>query len=79
MSNALDIRFQNAVVALAEELNYTRAADRLGISQPALTKWIHELEEILGFHLFERDKKKVTLMQSWSRIRGAGSSFIDAR
>jgi DNA-binding transcriptional LysR family regulator len=64
VSTALELRFQQAVIALAEELNYTRAANRLNISQPALTKQIHEIERILHLRLFERDKKKVKLTEA---------------
>jgi DNA-binding transcriptional LysR family regulator len=64
MSSVIEARYHQAVVALAEELNYTRAADRVGISQPALTKQIMELEKTLGYLLFERDRKHVVLTQA---------------
>jgi DNA-binding transcriptional LysR family regulator len=64
VSTALELRFQQAVIALAEELNYTRAANRLNISQPALTKQIREIERILRLGLFERDKKTVKLTEA---------------
>lgn len=48
-------------IAVAEELNLSRAATRLGITQPALTKRIHELEERLGVVLFERTNRGVEL------------------
>jgi DNA-binding transcriptional LysR family regulator len=48
---------------LAEELNYTRAAERLKITQPALSKQIIELENRLGFSVFLRDQKKVELTE----------------
>lgn len=40
--------------AVADELSYTKAAKLLGISQPAVTKHIQELENIYGLRLFER-------------------------
>ena len=46
-----------AVIVLAEELNFTRAADKLHISQPALSRKITDLEEQHRFHLFTRDKR----------------------
>src|ERR1700722_354086 len=56
-----EIRLMEAASALAEELNFSRAAHRLHISQPALTKQIAELESRLGFSLFERDHQTVAL------------------
>ena len=63
MSSTVDIRLQRAAVALAAELNYARAAQRLHISQSALTKQIRELESQINGQLFERDKRHVTLLR----------------
>ncbi len=70
MSSAVDLRLQYAAVALAEELNYARAADRLHITQSALTKQIRELEDQVSVALFERDKKHVSLLR-------AGEAFVE--
>jgi DNA-binding transcriptional LysR family regulator len=56
-----EIRLMEAAIALAEELNFSRAAHRLRISQPALTKQIAELETRLGFPLFLRNHQTVAL------------------
>src|SRR5689334_19080183 len=48
-------------VALADDLHYTRAADRLHVAQPALTKRIQQLEEALGTPLFARTRRAVKL------------------
>ena len=54
----LDVRHLHAVDVLAEELNFTRAADRLHITQSALSKQITEIEEHHRFHLFTRKNKQ---------------------
>jgi DNA-binding transcriptional LysR family regulator len=59
---SIEIRLLQAAIALAEELNYSKAAERLHITQSALTKQIHELENALPLVLFERDKKHVALL-----------------
>ena len=56
-----DTKFMDSAMALAETLHFTKAAKRLRISQPQLTKNIQELEELLGFRLFDRDRKTVAL------------------
>ncbi|GHB43316.1 LysR family transcriptional regulator [Mongoliitalea lutea] len=47
--------------AVAEELNFGRAAERLFISQPGLSRQVKQMEEILEVQLFERTKRKVVL------------------
>ena len=53
----LDTRVLRYVAAVADEGNLTRAAGRLFVSQPALTKQIKHLEEQLGFQLFTRSRR----------------------
>jgi len=53
---------------LAEELNFTRAALRLHVAQPSLSKQIRELEDYLGAQVFERTKREV-------RLTAAGEAF----
>lgn len=65
-----DIRLLQAAIAVAEELNFSRAAERLRLTQPALSKQIFELEAQLGFRLFERTHHAVALTD-------AGRAFIE--
>jgi len=53
----LDLRKVRYFLALAEELNYGRAAQRLHIAQPVLTRQIRALEEELHAQVFVRDKR----------------------
>jgi DNA-binding transcriptional LysR family regulator len=64
----LDLRLVRYFVAVADELHFGRAASRLFVSQPALSKQIRKLEEQVGEALFLRDSRHVTLTTRGTRF-----------
>jgi acetyl esterase/lipase len=68
--DGVEIRHLRAFVAVAEELNFGRAAARLYVSQPALSRQIRALERVLGCELLRRTTHRVELTV-------AGSALLD--
>jgi DNA-binding transcriptional LysR family regulator len=69
----MELRHLRYFVAVAEELNFTKAAEKLHLAQPSLTRQIHNLEQELGVRLLNRTKSRVTLTEE-------GRSFlVDAK
>ena len=66
----IETRLMQAAVAVAEELNFSRAADRVGVTQPALSKQIAELEERVGCALFIRSSQI-------KEVTPAGAAFVE--
>jgi DNA-binding transcriptional LysR family regulator len=69
-----DLRY---FLAVAEELHFTNAAERLHVSQPALSKQIRQLERDLGFPLFDRDHRTVTLTDAGEALLEPAGDLLD--
>jgi len=74
----LDTALLRALVVTAEELHFGRAADRLVITQQALSKRIARLESLVGVQLLERDNRHVELTSAGSRLLPYAREAIEA-
>lgn len=68
-SNQIELRHLRYFMAVAEELHFRKAAQRLFISQPGLSRQIAQLEQVLGTKLFNREQRKVTLTKSGEHFK----------
>ena len=72
----IETRLLQYFLAIAEEQSITKAAEYLHISQPTLSKQMMDLEESLGKQLLIRGRKKVTLTEEGTYLRGRAQEII---
>jgi LysR family transcriptional regulator, transcription activator of glutamate synthase operon len=72
----MDLRQLRSLVAIAEEGQFTRAADRLGIAQSSLSAQIRNLEEELGLSVFDRTTRRVNLTDAGASLLETARSVL---
>ena len=74
----VEVRELQYFVAVAEERHFGRAAERLGITQPPLSRALQQLERRLGVTLLERSSQGVSLTEAGSMLLREGHAALDA-
>lgn len=64
-------------VALAASLNFSRTASQLHITQPTLSKLLREIEETVGFRLFDRTTRSVSLTEDGAALLGTAVRMLE--
>lgn len=72
----MDIRQLRYFLAIAEEENITKAAEKLHIAQPPLSKQLKLLEEELGVKLIERSTRKIKLTDTGEKLKRRGEQML---
>jgi len=73
----MELRHLKYFLAVADELNFRRAAEKLFITQPPLTRQIQELEREMGVTLFDRSGNRIKLTSAGIYLRGEARLMLD--
>ena len=79
MSDLVEFRHLKYIVAVAETANFTRAAERLFLAQPSLSKQIKDLEDEIGFPIFVRNRDGVRITPAGQMIIAYAQEALAAR
>lgn len=74
----LEIRELRYFLAVAEERHFGRAADRLGIAQPPLSRAVRQMEQRLGVRLFDRNRRGVAITKAGEVLSSEARTALDA-
>lgn len=75
--NNLEIKHLRMICALADSGNMTRAAEKLGITQSALSQQLKDIENKLGTDLFFRTRRKMILTEAGRQLQGTAAEVIE--
>jgi DNA-binding transcriptional LysR family regulator len=76
-AGGMELRHLRYFVAVADELSFTKAAAKLHVAQPALSRQVRQLEEELGTQLFDRNRRAVTLTTAGSAFLAEARSLLE--